>query len=341
MIIPFFIPHAGCPHQCVFCNQKSITGRKKPVDSSAIPDTVNGYLNTATDGDAVQIAFYGGSFTALPSQTQKAYLEAARPFIESGHVRSIRVSTRPDCISTDILSLLGEYHVTTIELGAQSMDDRVLALSGRGHTAADTLKAVKLLRERGFAIGLQLMPGLPGDSFERFLDSVDKSIALKPDFVRLYPALVIKDTPLEGMHRFGSYAPLSLDEAIMQCRDAMVRFERTGIEVIRVGLQPTEELERCGAIIAGPYHPAIRQLVESSVFLDKMRMGLAENKGNAEVAVFFVNPRDVSAAIGQKRSNVGILRREFGLKTVSILPDPRVSKGAVTMEIGLSRLDKI
>ena len=341
MIIPFFIPHSGCPHQCVFCNQKTITGRKKPVDTSAIPDTVNGYLKTATAGDAVQIAFYGGSFTALPIERQKAFLEAARPFIDSRRVESIRVSTRPDCISRDNLALLREFRVRTIELGAQSMDDRVLALSGRGHTAADTVNAVTLLRKGRFDAGLQLMAGLPGDSFDGFLDSVDRTIALKPDFVRIYPALVIKSTPLEDLYARGRYSPLSLAEAVKQCRDAMVRFERAGIEVIRVGLQPTEELERSGTIVAGPYHPAFRQLVESSSFLDKMRMGLAESKGNAEVAVLLVNPRDVSAAIGQKRSNVGILKREFGLKTVSILPDPKVPRGSVITENGLSGSGKI
>src|SRR5512135_813618 len=200
MIIPFFIPHLGCPHQCVFCNQKKITGQNEPLDASRLPQAISEYLKNDTSNNPAQIAFYGGSFTALPQDTQKSFLEAVRPFIQSGQIRSIRLSTRPDCISRKVLDLLSEYHVETIELGAQSMDDRVLTLSGRGHTEADTVNAVTLLGEYSFTVGIQLMPGLPGDSARGFLNTVNKTIALKPDFVRLYPALVIKDTPLEDLY---------------------------------------------------------------------------------------------------------------------------------------------
>jgi histone acetyltransferase (RNA polymerase elongator complex component) len=318
MIIPFFIPHSGCPHQCVFCNQKNITGRTTPVDPDTIPRTISGYCTSHTKNNPVQIAFYGGSFTALPLDTQKTYLEAVQPFIRSGRIESIRLSTRPDCISSDILFLLKEHHVTIVELGVQSMIDSVLSRGGRGHTAADTMNAVKLLKEHGFTIGLQLMSGLPGDSAEHFSETVNRIVDLKPDFVRIYPTLVIAGTPLEHLWKNGHYTPLSLDDAVAQCRLALERFENAGINVIRIGLQPTEELESPGTILAGPYHPAFRELVESAMMLDKMRSALRNRKDTTDLVTFQVNPADLSAAIGQHRSNVRILKKEFGLQKIHI-----------------------
>ena len=185
MIIPFFIPHSGCPHQCVFCNQKNITGRQAPVRPETIARTIVDYCQTRTQQEPVQIAFYGGSFTALPREEQKAYLEAAQPFIRSGMIECIRLSTRPDYINQDILSLLKAHHVRIVELGAQTLNDEVLIRSGRGHTATDTIHAVKLLKEYGFIVGLQLMIGLPGDSASSFANTVSGIIDLKPDFVRI------------------------------------------------------------------------------------------------------------------------------------------------------------
>ncbi len=334
MIIPFFIPHSGCPHQCVFCNQKNITGQTKSADAASIPQKITEYLETGSPDEPVQIAFYGGSFTALPQETQRSYLEPARPFIQSGHIKSIRLSTRPDCISKEILTLLKEYHVETIELGVQSMDDNVLTLSNRGHSAADAVNAVKLLRECDFLVGLQLMPGLPGDSAERFIDTVDRAIALKPDIVRLYPALVIKETPLAGLYQKGQYNPLSLDETVSLCKKALMRFEQAGIEVIRIGLQPTEELEKPGTILAGPYHPAFRQLIESSLLLDKMNALLANVKPSCSDVTFLVHPHDLSAAVGQKRSNTTHLKNQFALKTIRVRSDRSIPRRAVKLVIG-------
>lgn len=209
------------------------------------------------------------------------------------------------------------------------MDDHVLARSGRGHTASDTVSAVGLLKECGFGIGLQLMPGLPGDSAEGFHKTVAQVIALKPDFVRLYPVLVIKGTPLEELYNTGRYTPLSLDDAISLCHCALMSFEQAGIEAIRIGLQPTEELERPGTIIAGPYHPAFRQLVESSLFLEKMRSILKNRKEGNDTVVILVNPGDLSDAIGQKRSNIRTLQKEFRLSTLRVMPDPSLRLKAV------------
>jgi histone acetyltransferase (RNA polymerase elongator complex component) len=329
MIIPFFIPHAGCTHQCVFCNQKNITGKKAAPDPSDIPSTIRSHLRAARSSGPAQVAYYGGSFTALPRETQKTYLEAVQPFIDAGEISCIRISTRPDAISADILELLIQHHVGIVELGAQSMDDGVLTRSGRGHSADDTVHAVRLLREHGFTIGLQLMPGLPGDSAGIFGDTVRRVIELRPDVVRIYPALVLKETPLEGLYRTGRYHPLSLAETVAWCRDAMLAFEKANVEVIRVGLQPTAELEKPGTIIAGPYHPAFRQLVDSSFFLDQMRTILRQRPHLMRSASLAVHPSDVSSAIGQKRHNIIVLQDEFDLAGLKIIPDDHMPRGTV------------
>jgi histone acetyltransferase (RNA polymerase elongator complex component) len=325
MIIPFFIPHFGCLHQCVFCNQKNITGHNHPDDASAIPDKIDRYLSTHDSLDPVEIAFYGGSFTALSLAVQQTYLETVRPFIQAGSVRNIRLSTRPDCISSEILTLLREYEVTVIELGAQSLDDSVLIKSGRGHKADDVMNAVNLLKEYEFAVGLQLMPGLPGDTASDFIkNTIAKVIAAKPDFVRIYPVLVIRSTPLEILFRKGYYLPLTLDEAIAVCSDAIIELERADIPVIRIGLQPTEELRKTGTLLAGPFHPAFRQLVDSSLFLNVMRSALKKRMGRHNTAEFSVNPRDVSSAIGQRRCNIRALIKEFKLEKVRIIGDSSI-----------------
>lgn len=332
MIIPFFIPHSGCPHLCVFCNQRNITGVHSSLEVSSIPARINEYSKTNNTNDAVQVAFYGGSFTALPLETQKSYLEAVQPFIRSGHVRSLRLSTRPDCINNEILELLAKYGVETVELGAQSMHDTVLAHSGRGHTALDTADAVTQLRQAGFRVGLQLMPGLPGDSEKTWIETVERSISLGPDFVRIYPALVIKDTPLERMYRAGRYIPLTLEEAVLLCKRALLLFGSSGIDVIRIGLQPSEELQKPETVTAGPYHPAFRQLVESSILYDGMRAVLSA-RNNAVDPTFLIHPDDISNAIGQKRSNIETLKKEFGLKRVGLQPDSKVPRRSVRILI--------
>ena len=332
MIIPFFIPHAGCPHQCVFCNQKNITGQRTSLDPSSVAHTITAYLGKTKQQQPSQVAFYGGSFTALAIEVQKSYLEACQPFIDAGTVKGIRLSTRPDCISRETLALLRGHHVETIELGVQSMDDSVLIRSGRGHTAADTIHAVTQLREQGFAVGLQLMPGLPGDAAATFMTTVHSVIEMRPDFVRIYPALVIKETPLEALYRSGRYSPLSLDEAVQWCKSAFLLFERAGIAVIRMGLQPTEELQKPGTILAGPYHPAFRQLVDSSVLLDRMRAALLQHVPDTGTASLFSHPSDVAAAIGQKRANITALKKEFCLSELRVIAAPAARKGSITYQ---------
>jgi len=341
MIIPFFIPHAGCPHQCVFCDQKRITGTHNAADPTAIPATIRSFLETNNRNRRhaaplkdpeqradVQVAFYGGSFTALPPALQRAYLHEVRPFLASGEVRCIRISTRPDGITPAILTLLREHHVTTVELGVQSFDEDVLRRSGRGHSVGHTIAATHLLRAQGFSVGYQLMPGLPGDNLSRFRETVSRSVELGPDVVRIYPALVIRDTPLEQLFRSGQYAPLALDDAVAWCVEAQECFEAAGINVLRIGLQHTEALSRPGTIVAGPVHPAFGQLVASARFLKKMIDALARTSHGTE-AVLRVHPADLSTALGQKKKNLALLRNRTDISTISVRSDPGLPRGIV------------
>ncbi len=337
MIIPFFITHAGCPHQCVFCNQKNIVGQYEPETPAAVSHKIDAYLGQHSSPESVYVAFYGGTFTALPLEMQNSYLESVMPFIRDGRVRSTRVSTRPDCLSREKIQFLKAGHVAVVELGIQSMDDRVLELSGRGHTAEDARNAVALLKEFGMGVGLQLMPGLPGDSEVLFSETVDKVLQLKPDAVRLYPAVVIKGTPLEELYLARRYIPLTLEQAVAVCRDALAKFRRAGIPVIRMGLQPCVELETPGTVLDGPFHPAFGQLVESALFLENMRIEVrSREKYVGNTAVFLVHPRDISTATGQRRSNIDALRKEFGFQAVRIRGDCVVPAGGTPILLSVS-----
>lgn len=260
LIIPVFIPFGGCPHRCVFCDQKGITGEERMPALKEVADTVEACLATWKGSGEKEIAFYGGSFTALPEKVQADYLGAAYGYVSEGRVDSVRVSTRPDRVDAPAVERLKSYGVGTVELGAQSMSDEVLKASGRGHTAADTASAVRLIKAGGLRVGLQFMPGLPGDDKNTVLRTAGEIIALKPDFVRVYPTLVLKNTPLAGMYLSGSYTPWTLEDMVDVCSMVYNLLMDAGVPVIRMGLQPTADLER--NLLAGPYHPSFRQLVE-------------------------------------------------------------------------------
>lgn len=265
LIIPIFIPFAGCTHQCVFCNQEHIT------DSSGLPsicevvDTIESYLVTWEKNGprpgSKEVAFYGGSFTGLDIEVQKNYLNAVADFVKDGHLDGVRLSTRPDYINDEICEFLKLNFVKTVELGVESLDEEVLKLSARGHSVDDVYGAVKVLKNFNFNVGLQMMPGLPGDTFEKIIETAKGLRDLKPDFVRVYPTLVIKDTPLEKMYLRGDYKPWSLEAMVSVCKDVNEIFLSSGIKIIKFGLQPTPELEK--TIIAGPYHRSFRNLLES------------------------------------------------------------------------------
>lgn len=262
LIIPIFIPFGGCPHQCVFCDQKGITGSSALPGLDDVKATIETYLSTWKGKGEKEAAFYGGSFTGLPVDVQKGYLEAAGAFVTSGRLDSLRLSTRPDYIDEKIIALVKEYFVATIELGVQSMVDEVLKASGRGHTARQTSEAVCLLKASGIKIGLQFMPGLPGDTRDTVIRTVNEIIKLAPDFVRVYPSIVLKDTPLHKMYLAGEYRPWELEEMVEVCFEAKRLLDNAGIPIIRMGLQTTDELME--SIVAGPFHPSFRQLVEAA-----------------------------------------------------------------------------
>ena len=274
-IIPIFIPHLGCPCQCVFCNQQKITARTKAVSTDEVRETVERYLSTLgeLDPSEIEIAFYGGSFTAIPIDTQTAYLEVANEYIDQGRVSSLHISTRPDCIDEEILENLRRYNVSTIELGVQSFSDEVLRLSKRGHDSEIAKAVAKLIKARGFKLGIQLMIGLPGDSLERCIYSARETVALAPELARLYPTLVIDGTELYDMYEDGSYEALSKEEALLRTKEMYKILHKAGINIMRVGLKSTDIIggSDLSAINGGTYHPAFRQLVEGEIAYEAIK----------------------------------------------------------------------
>lgn len=315
-LIPLFIPHAGCPNACVFCDQRKITGMDTPVTPEMAQEQIREGLSHA--GEGCEVAFYGGSFTALLPETQEALLGAAAPFLRSGEVRALRVSTRPDAIDEQVCIRLRAYGVKTVELGCQSVDDRVLELSGRGHTGADIIRAARLLKREGFSLILQMMTGLPEDDGAASRRTAQTLAALKPDGVRIYPTVVLKGTELERQLLLGSYREHRVEDAVPLCAELYELFLAAGIPVIRLGLNPTEDLSG-GEAVAGAYHPALGELVLSELFLRRARTLLRE-KTLPEGAVLSVHPSRISVMVGQKRRNLRILQGEFGLKWIKVVP---------------------
>lgn len=302
-IIPIFVPHRGCPHDCVFCNQKRITGSLNNIEAQDVENTINKYLETINrENSHVEVSFFGGSFTGIPIEYQNELLAAAKIALDMGKVDSIRLSTRPDYISERILDNLKNYGVGVIELGVQSMDEEVLKLSERGHTEMDVIKASRLIKEYGFSLGLQMMIGLPGDNEKKDYETANKIIALKPDFVRIYPALVIRDTLMEQMYHNGTYTPLTVDRAVEISKEIYKLFIKHKIPVIRMGLQPTTEINVGGDVIAGPFHPAFRELVESSLLNDMLVFIVNRNFINSKSIEVYINPRDISKLFADKKN---------------------------------------
>lgn len=260
LIVPVFIPFGGCPHQCVFCDQNGITGSVALPSIEEVKKTIDAHLSTWKGNGRREVAFYGGSFTALPKEAQARYLAASYGYLEKGLIDGVRVSTRPDCVSEETVNFLKGFGVDTIELGAQSMSDEVLRLSGRGHTASQTELASSVIKGSSMRLGLQIMPGLPGDTADTIISTAEKVATLSPAFVRVYPTLVLKDTPLHRMYLNGDYRPWGLDEMVSVCRRVMDIFKEAGVQVIKMGLQPTKELKE--SLVCGPFHPSLRQLVE-------------------------------------------------------------------------------
>jgi histone acetyltransferase (RNA polymerase elongator complex component) len=347
MIIPFFLMNRGCPHRCIFCNERLTAGsRPERIIEAAFAEIVRTCLAGAgRRSGPTEIAFYGGSFTGMDRAEQLRLLQMAAPFLREGKVDGIRISTRPDGIDAEGLDLLQRSGVTTVEVGAQSLDNEVLLRSRRGHTAADTVRALLLLKERGFKTGLHLMAGLPGDNPDRFSETITRVITLRPDMVRIHPTLVLRDTPLADAFREGNYLPLGLTEAVDLGKQALKALTAAGIPVIRLGLQTTRELEDPGAVIAGPFHPAFRTLVEAALFLEMaaslLQSTLEESgfpttpldeTGTGRPAVHFtLSPADVSNFYGHLRKNINLLKRRFHLGEIRITSDPALPRHTIVL----------
>ena len=327
-IIPIFIPHAGCPHQCAFCNQSTITNIKRKIPSPeklySLIDTFLKYKGKLRN--QVQIAFFGGNFLGLKTQHIESLLHEAGKFVTAGSVDSLRFSTRPDTINNETLDILNPFPVSTIELGVQSMDDHVLAMSKRGHTSADTKKAVRLLKERNYEIGLQMMVGLPGDDETKAQLTGRRIADMSPDFVRIYPTVVLAGSLLAKWYQNGKYAPMPLEQCITLVKNLYLLFRENDIKVIRMGLQASEDLEKGSEILAGPYHSAFGHLVFSRIFLDMATAILNSKKYARDEVVIKVNPRDISKMRGLKNRNIEALKRKFNFKSIKIISEPSLAE---------------
>lgn len=270
-IIPIFVPHMGCPHDCVFCNQKKITGQQSEIDQEDVIQVIEDHLETMRSKRyPIEIAFFGGSFTGIDVDIQNAYLKIARRYYEDGHIHGIRLSTRPDYINENIVNRLKKFGVTTIELGVQSLNEEVLRASNRGHSKESVYKAVESIKKHNIQLGLQMMLGLPGDSLKTAMQTAREIISLNPDCVRIYPTVVIKETELERLYLENLYTALSVEMAVEWLSEIMPLFSASQIPIIRVGLQPTDDLTSGSAQIAGAYHPSLRQLAVSRIILKRV-----------------------------------------------------------------------
>lgn len=328
VLIPFFISHLGCPNRCVFCDQERIAGAVSALpEPEEILSRIHAFSLTSPGRD-LEVAFYGGTFTALPHDHQARLLEPIAPLLASGAVRAIRISTRPDAVSPATASFLRQSGVTMVELGVQSMDDEVLALSGRGHNAADVERAFETLAGEGIAAGAQLMPGLPGDDETRSLGSLAKVLELGAASLRIYPALVLSGTELALRYRKGEYRPLSLDAAVGVAKKMLLYAWRANVPVIRMGLQPTAELTAPGVVVAGPFHPAFGQLVQSELYFDLLAR-IAATVPEGSRLDLSCHPGRISDLVGQKRRNLERIRKDFGITVGGVRPDASLSPTVV------------
>ncbi len=304
--ISVFVPHLGCPGQCSFCNQHYIAcTEKEPCEEDVIKAINIAKSSKNYNAKNTELAFFGGSFTAINRDYMISLLKTAKKFVDNGDICGIRISTRPDAINEEILTILKEYSVTAIELGAQSMDDEVLKLNRRGHSSQDVVNASNLIKKFGFSLGLQMMTGLLGDTDLKAEDTANKIIGLAPDTVRIYPTIVFENTYLGELFKIGEYAPQSLDSAVNLCARLLTMFWAKNISVIRTGLHTIDTSK----YLAGPWHPAFRELCDSQIYLSK---ALEKLKVAGEYNIF-VGARELSKMLGQKRKNVLYLE-EKGFK---------------------------
>ncbi len=316
--VPVFIPHLGCPHCCRFCNQWRVSAARKLPDAASIDETIDLYLkNLSPAVERVELAFFGGSFTGIDRTIQISYLESVRNSKYAERINGIRVSTRPDYIDEEGAELLKRYDVETVELGVQSFSDEVLEKSGRGHTGEDVDMAIGILKSKGFRTGIQLMPGLPGDTFDSVMFSGIRTLELAPDDVRIYPTVVLRDTELEDLYRSGRYNPLSLDDAVDISARLYGLFISEGINVIRMGIHPMEMSDV--SIVAGPYHTAFGFLVKSRYRLMNMLSEIdgIEHETTCENLSIKIPSLCSEEYIGMRKNNMDYIKKHFALKNLT------------------------
>lgn len=338
-IIPIFVPHLGCPNDCIFCNQKSISGQKNEITKEKAKEIIDSYLKSIKKGKdnvQIEIAFFGGSFTAIKAEKQEELLQVAYEYVKNKEVDSIRVSTRPDAIDKQILKRLKKYGVKTIELGVQTSNNYILKRINRGHTFEDVKKASKMIRWNGFKLGHQMMVGLPDSTKLDEINTAKQLIKLKPKMVRIYPTLVIKNTKLEREYEEGKYKPLSVVQTVEICKDLVRMFADKNIDVIRIGLQTTDEISnpdnKNSEVIAGPYHPALRQLVESAMWYDAVVGKIKKLNVKVKEVEVTVNPIDANNVIGHKKENVIKLKETYDVDLV-LKQDKKIKQGKSKIEV--------
>ncbi len=335
-IIPIFVPHLGCPNDCVFCNQKSISGQTKQVTKEDVKKIIEEHLKYIKEDSQVEVAFFGGSFTGIEEEKQIELLSTAYEYIKAKKVDSIRISTRPDYINREILKRLKKYKVKTIELGVQSANDYILKRAGRGHTFEDVKKASKLIRFYGFKLGHQMMVGLPESTKLDEINTAKQLIKLKPKMVRIYPVLVIKGTQLEKEFNEGKYKALTVVQAVEICKELVKMFTKKKIDVIRIGLQPTDTItdpqNKNSEVVAGPFHSAFRQLVESGMWYDVIVDKIKKLNAKVKEVEVIVNPQDVNNVVGQRRENISNLKQVYDVDLI-VKTDDKIKQGKSKIEI--------
>lgn len=317
-IIPIFVPHLGCKNCCTFCNQRTISGEQKQVTSEDVVKTIEYYLSNFEDNNNyVEVAFFGGSFTAIDVEKQIELLEAVQPYIKDKKVDSIRLSTRPDAIDKDTLKMLKKYKVKTIELGVQSSNNYILERCKRGHTFEDVKKASKLIRLYGLKLGHQVMVGLPESNEKDDIQTAKDSIKLKPKMVRIYPVLVIKGTKLEHEYNKGEFTPLTVSKAVERSKEIIKLYNKKKIQVIRVGLQNTDTITDISSenseVISGPYHPAFGQLVKDSLWYDKIVDKIKDINAKVVKVEIEANSKDINNIVGHKKENINKLKDTYAV----------------------------
>ena len=333
LIIPVFIMNSGCPHRCIFCNQKITAGNFPLKITKEFFDTeVQSYLAwNRNKSRKVEIAFYGGSFTGVDPAYQEELLSWAYSFIQKRLVNSIRISTRPDYIKESNLPILKKYGVATIEIGAQSFIDEVLQFSQRGHDSAAIVNALITLKDHGFQTGLHLMAGLPKDTKDGFIYSLDKTIELQPDTVRIHPVIVFSGTALAEEFRKGEYDPLELSDAVELCRLAWEKLSAADIRIIRIGVQLTEEMKKNGSILAGPIHPALGSLVHSSIFYHHTIKFLDKISPDTKELRFGLSERDMSNFRGLNNRNILAIKKLYPRTNLIVESNVSQRRGVISV----------